>query len=205
MVRKYLLTKQVRGLVLRGTKSMNIEQKLILYHDNQLDAEERAEVEQALAHDPSLQEKLRDLQSLNIAFQTIVERESQAYEYISVVDQVMVNLPEAPQILNRQTKVIPNTYQSYGEKASLKSWFAIHWQAIMFGAGIAAAILLTWQWIGPMMSSQANTNRNSTVLINLHESHEAESAPVIWLLDEEDTDSEAGESEQDQADELPPI
>ena len=184
---------------------MNIEQKLILYHDNQLDAEERAEVEQALASDPSLQESLRELKSLNIAFQTIVERESQAYEYISVVDQVMVNLPDSPQILNRQTKVIPNTYQSYGDKSSQKSWFAIHWQAIMFGAGIAAAILLTWQWIGPMMSSQTNTNRNSTVLINLHESHEAESAPVIWLLDEEDTDSEAGESEQEQADELPPI
>jgi anti-sigma factor RsiW len=186
---------------------MNIEQKLILYHDNQLDIEERTEVEQALANDPSLQAQLLELQSLNLVFQTIVDQESQAYEYISVVDQVMVNLPDSPQILNRQTKVIPNTYQSYGEKSpsSLKSWFAIHWHAIMFGAGIAAAVLLTWQWIGPIMSSQANTNRNSTVLINLHESHEAESAPVIWLLDEEDTDNEAGNSEQDQADEPPPI
>ena len=182
---------------------MNDLQKLILYHDDQLDAEEIAEIKQALAQQPQLQQEWAELQALRGAFQQLAQEEEQAYQAVDLTESIMCEVEQNAHQVGRQTRAIDHTSEIKVSTSS--SWWSSNWQALLLGAAVAAAVLLTWQWVIPSLNHNATRPKNSTVLINLHESNEAESAPVIWLLDEEDTEEEAGNPDQDATDEPPPI
>ena len=165
-----------------------------LYYDYELDAEESTRFEAALEKDPDL---LKAYEQWASAFEHLSQNFAaieEQYELEGFSQKVMAALPSNPW---KRAKVEESS--SSPAIAQQESWWAGWFKPILIGSLAAAAVLV----VSRSIQSPSPQAQRSTVLINYPDQEESqERAPVIWLLDEEESieDLESNNDSNDEED-----
>jgi negative regulator of sigma E activity len=178
---------------------MNDEQLLILYFDGELDRAEADELEARIERDEALSVQFQELVTLRSGLRDHFSAEAERFDLEGFADRVMSALPEVE--LSSMTREVtsPETEDApAGLARRIQTWFAQNTSPLLIGAAVACAILFALRAIDSPSQRSVNAPAGSTVLINLHKSEEAESDPVIWVLDEDEADEELDEKEDGQ-------
>lgn len=165
-----------------------------LYYDYELDAEESTRFEAALKTDPDLLKAYEQWASSFEYLSQNFEALEDQYELDGFSQKVMAALPSNPWPEAKTTE--PDLSQKNIQK---EAWWAGWFKPILIGSLAAAAILV----VARSIQSPNPQVQRSTVLINYPDQDEAqERAPVIWLLDEEESieDLESNPNSDDEED-----
>ena len=178
---------------------MNDEQLLILYFDGELDQPEADELEARIERDEALSAQFQELVALRSSMRDHFSSEIERLDLEGFTDRVMSALPEVEfSSIKRETTSAEVEPSSPSLARRVQAWFSQNTSPLLIGAAVACAILFALRATDSSPQRSVNAPAGSTVLINLHESEEAESDPVIWVLDEDEADEELEEKEGDQ-------
>lgn len=178
---------------------MNDEQLLILYFDGELDRAEADELEARIERDEALSVQFQELVTLRSSLRDHVSSEIERLDLEGFTDRIMSALPEVEfSSMNREPATPEVEVVPAGLAQRIQEWFAQNTSPLLIGAAVACAILFGLRAIDSPSQRSVNAPAGSTVLINLHKSEEAESDPVIWVLDEDEADEELDEKEGNQ-------
>ena len=177
---------------------MNNEQLLVLYFDGELDELETQEVEMRLQTDTVLSTQLEELITLRDQLRLEIDSRVAECNFTQLSDRVMASIEklEPLKIPDQRKTSPPEENETQGMFTQFKSWLAKNATPLLIGAALACALLFGLRILTPLAKqSSVKAPVGSTVLINLQESEEAESAPVIWVLDDEDIEEDDSEDE----------
>lgn len=165
---------------------MNDEQLVTLYLDGELDQEVALEFEERLADDPELLSLLEEQLKLSTFLTASSQYESESFHLEGFTERVMEALPKESPFSSQQQVESQSSQVSQG---GIFAWFADRMPSLFIGAAVAAAILISLRAIESPTSPNQSTQvqGRSTVLINLDEAKSEGAAPVIWVLDDEET------------------
>lgn len=175
------------------THSQYDEITFALYYDCELGQEEADEFELALDQDSNLAQAYDAWVDQFEQIAHVIQTEEQAYELDGFSNRVMDALPQVSWSKAKpQAKVETELNQDLTQ-----AWWSAWLKPILIGGLSAAAILL----IARSLETQSTSPQRSTVLINQQESNNQ--APVIWLLDEEESIEDLDSTQNEDTDSQP--
>jgi anti-sigma factor RsiW len=178
----------------KQTKHNYDEVTFALYYDYELDSDESTQFEHALEQDPTLLKAYEDWVSAFELLSQNFEALEDDYDLEGFSQKVMNSLPNDP-----WPKTQPAETVHVKDSVESEPWWAGWFKPILIGTLAAAAVLI----VARSIQTTAPTNQRSTVLINYpDQTNNQEEAPVIWLLDEEESieDLEPSNDKDDEED-----
>ena len=168
---------------------MNKHDLLMLYLDGELDDEVQEEIENQLEADDSLKAELSQLIQMRSYISDLYEQQESTYELDGLSDRIMDSLGKPSWTVDQTTIQLDKGSLVHPESSS-QSWWSKNLFPLFIGAAVAAALLL----VVNAFNAPKTQSSPSTVLIQ--DQVDKEASPVIWVLDEEESEHELDNDEE---------
>ena len=169
---------------------MNTHDLLMLYLDGELDDEVKEHIEQQLETDEALRIEFDQLIQMRTYISDWYQDQEENYELDGFSDRVMESLGKPSWDIHSQTVQLDVQSATHPQKSTGSWWFQNRFP-LLVGALAAAVLLLLANAFTPQVSKKSP----STVLIQ--DQVDKEASPVIWVLDEEESEHELDNDEDD--------
>jgi len=169
--------------------------------DGEVSAEEAAEFEARLEASPELAGEREELMQLSAMLRQDISREVDAVDFSQFYAGIEAQLPAevfSAEVAREPAPTLARAADEPGLMDRIRAWFQQSWTPLVVGAVAAAAVAV---WVmrdtnpidvppenGPVYVDAVSNQGNQTVLISMPA--EKSGATVIWLLDEEDEDTQ---------------
>jgi anti-sigma factor RsiW len=176
---------------------MNDEQLITLYLDGELDLDEAQELEERLEREPELMAMVEEQLTLSAMLSRAHDFEAEGLELEGFTERVMAAIPvdERYQVSAEPSRPSQEA-ELEGPLQRLSGWIAAHITALLVGAAVAAALMLSLQAPSAPSGRDAAGASRSTLLIKNAEPKQDGASSEAWHLDEEESDAgAAGEDE----------
>jgi anti-sigma factor RsiW len=173
---------------MKGPNLMNTHDLLMLYLDGELDAEVLEEIEYRLETDEALRAEFEQLLRMKEYLCDWYEHQEEEYVLDGFSDRVMNSLGKPSWSMNSTIQL--DVESAVKPQKALTSWWSQNQFPLFIGACAAAVIFL----IANAFNTQVPQKGPSTVLIQ--DQVHKEASPVIWVLDEEESEHELDHDEE---------